>query len=153
MSESYIDITEGSGKKVSTQAMTVNSQTVHIERSMMGVGVVTLPSAQIDAEDTPGTYPVAAIDVQGRYYIILKSTFDANDSIVASFKFLFYDSGDAVIGYSEELSIDNSGESDGGSPARYYGIPVVFANVFCAKSFKIKLIDLTGDVTIYAGVC
>jgi hypothetical protein len=153
MSEAYIDVTEGSGKKVSTQSMTIDSQTVHTERSMMGVGVVTLPSAQISAEDTPGTYPVAAIDVQGRYYIILKSTFDASDSIIASFRFLFYDSADAIIGYSEELNIDNTGESDGGSPARYYGIPIVFANVFCAKSFKIKLIDFTGDVTIYAGVC
>lgn len=153
MAENLIAITEGSGKNVSTQSMTINSQTVHIERSMMGIGVVTLPSEQISAEDTPGTYPVDAIDTQGRYYIILKSTFDATDSIVGSFRFLFYDSADAVIGYSEELSIDNSGESAGGSPTRYYGIPVVFANVFCAKSFKIKLIDITGDVTIYAGVC
>jgi hypothetical protein len=153
MAENYIDISEGSGKKVSTQAMTIGGQTVHIERSMMGIGVVDLPTAQIDAEDTPGTYPVAAIDLQGRYYIILKSTFDAADSIVGSFRFLFYDAGDEVIGYSDELSIDNSGESDGGSPARYYGIPIVFANVFCAKSFKIKLTDITGDVTISAGVC
>jgi hypothetical protein len=85
-----------------------------------------------------------------RYYIILKSTFDADDSTV-SFRFLFFDSADTVIGYSELLSIDNSGESAGGG--RYYGIPIVFANVFCAKNFQIKLIDITGDVTIYAGVC
>lgn len=150
MAESLIAITEGSGKNVSTQSMTINSQTVEIERSMMGIGVVTLPSANITAEDTPGTYPVSAIDLQGRYYIILKSTFDADDSI-ASFRFLFFDSADAVIGYSEELNIDNSGESDGGG--RYYGIPIVFANVFCAKNFKIKLVSITGDVTIYAGVC
>ena len=151
MAESLIAITEGSGANVSTQSMTINSQTVEIERSMMGIGVVTLPgSADITAEDTPGTYPVSAIDLQGRYYIILKSTFDADDSTV-SFRFLFFDSADAVIGYSELLSIDNSGESDGGG--RYYGIPIVFANVFCAKNFQIKLIDITGDVTIYAGVC
>lgn len=152
MAESLIAITEGSGANVSTQSMTINSQTVEIERSMMGIGVVTLPSANITAEDTPGTYPVSAIDLQGRYYIILKSTFDADDSSVV-FRFLFFDSADVVIGYSEELTIDNSGESDGGSPARYYGIPVVFANVFCAKNFKIKLVSITGDVTIYAGVC
>lgn len=153
MAESLIAITEGSGKNVSTQSMTINSQTVEIERSMMGIGVVTLPgSPDIDEEDTPGTYPVAAIDLQGRYYIILKSTFDADDSS-ASFRFLFFDSADDVIGYSEELNIDNSGESDGGAPARYYGIPIVFSNVFCAKNFKIKLINITGDVTIYAGVC
>lgn len=152
MAESLIAITEGSGKNVSTQSMTINSQTVEIERSMMGIGVVTLPgSADITAEDTPGTYPVSAIDLQGRYYIILKSTFDANNSTVGSFRFLFFDSADVAIGYSEELSIENSGESDGGG--RFYGIPVVFANVFCAKNFQIKLIDITGDVTIYAGVC
>jgi len=151
MAESLIAITEGSGANVSTQSMTINSQTVEIERSMMGIGVVTLPgSADITAEDTPGTYPVSAIDLQGRYYIILKSTFDADDSTV-SFRFLFFDSADTVIGYSELLSIDNSGESAGGG--RYYGIPIVFANVFCAKNFQIKLIDITGDVTIYAGVC
>jgi len=151
MSESLIALTEGSGKNVSTQQVSINSQTVEIERSTMGVGIVTLPgTADIEEEDTPGTYPVDVIDLQGRYYIVLKSTFDADDSS-AVFRFVFYDSENTVIGLSEEIAIDNSQESDGSG--RYYGIPIVFANVFCAKSLKIKLISITGDITIFVGVC
>lgn len=43
MSDLYIEVTEGSGKKVSTQTMTIGGNTVHIERSMLGIGLVTLP--------------------------------------------------------------------------------------------------------------
>ena len=52
MAESLIAITEGSGANVSTQSMTINSQTVEIERSMMGIGVVTLPGSA-DSGGTP----------------------------------------------------------------------------------------------------
>jgi hypothetical protein len=145
MAEGLIAITEGSGKNVSTQTMTIDGETVHIERSSLGVGVVLLPeTAQIVEEDTLGFLPTNAVDIQGRYYIIIKNVF--NDNLAtASYRIAFYDSASELIGMSDVISIKNLGISDG---AYYLGSTVVYSNDFCAESIKIYLTEISSSDTI-----
>jgi hypothetical protein len=149
MTESLIAITEGTGKNVSTQQVTINGQTVEIERSMMGVGVVSLPESP-DVETKDAAFLSDAIDLQGRYYIILKSTFSLSTNS-AVIRLLFIDAADVEIGYTDNITVDNTGKDAGGS--RYFGLPVVYGNVFSAKSFKISLESISaGNISIFAGV-
>lgn len=150
MSESLIALTEGSGKNLSTQTMTINGSTVHIERSTMGMGVVTLPGTpQINAVSSTGLVPASAVDVQGRYYIVCKNTFN-DASAYAIYRFAFYDSNSSLIGYSDLIAISNTGIL---LSARYCGSPVVYGNDFAAKEIKIYLYYISDgdDISIYVG--
>ena len=149
MSESQIAVTEGSGKNVSTVAVTIGGSTRQVERDIQGMGLITLASIT-SAQGSTGLYPASAIDLQGRYYIILKSTF--NDSAAsATIRFLFYDSADTEIGYSEAVPISNLGKL---VSSRYWGDLVVFSNIYGAKSFKVSLeaISASDNITIDYGV-
>lgn len=152
MAENYIEVTEGSGKKVSSVSGTINSNTVHIERAVQGMGIITLPgTAQLDAVSSTGHYPAASyIDVQGRFYIICKNTFN-DTGAYAKYRIAFYDTADALIGYSNELTISNLGILDG---SRYMGVNVVYSNDFGAKSIKIYVTDLSASDTlsVFVGV-
>jgi len=149
MSESQIAVTEGSGKNVSTIAVTIDGSTRQVERDIQGMGVITLANITT-AQGSTGLYPASAIDFQGRYYIILKSTFNDNEA-TATIRFLFYDSGDTEIGYSEAVPISNLGKL---VSSRYWGDLVVFSNIYGAKSFKVSLeVISSGDnITIDYGV-
>ena len=149
MSESQIAVTEGSGKNVSTSQVTIGGSTRQIERDIPGMGIITLANVTT-TQGTPGLYPVSAIDMQGRYYIILKSTFN-DDEATATIRFLFYDSGSTELGYSEAVSIANLAKSVSG---RYWGELVVFSNIYGAKEFKVSLESISsGDnITIDYGV-
>lgn len=150
MSESYIEVAEGTGKKVSTQSLTINSQTVHLERSILGAGAVTLPgTAQLDAETSTGTYPATAVDIQGKFYLVFKNTFNDN-AASAKYRIAFYDTGDVLIGVSEEITIENYGILDG---SRYLGCNVVYSNDFCAESIKIMITELSAsdNLTVFIG--
>ena len=149
MSESQIAVTEGSGKNVSTVQVSIGGNTRQIERDLPGMGEITLASVT-SSQSTPGLYPASAIEVRGRYYMILKSTYN-DDSAVASIRFYFFDSGDTPIGYSELITIGNLAKS---VSTRYWGEIVVFANIFGAKSFQVSLESISsGDnITIDYGV-
>ncbi len=149
MSESQIAVTEGSGKNVSTVQVSIGGNTRQIERDLAGMGEITLASV-CSAEDTPGLYPVTPIEVRGRYYIILKSTYN-DASAIASIRFYFFDSGDTPIGYSESVTISNLGKL---VSSRYWGDIIVYANIFGAKSFQVSLesISASDDITIDYGV-
>jgi hypothetical protein len=149
MSESQIAVTEGSGKNVSTIAVTIDGSTRQVERDIQGMGVITLANITT-AQGSTGLYPASAIDFQGRYYIILKSTFNDN-SASATIRFLFYDSTDAEIGYSEAVPISNLAKS---VSTRYWGELIVFSNIYGAKSFKVSLeaISSGDNITIDYGV-
>ena len=149
MSESQIAVTEGSGKNVSTVQLSIGGNTRQIERDLPGMGEITLANITT-AQTSTGLYPASAIEVRGRYYIILKNTY--NDALAAaSIRFLFFDSGDTEIGYSEVISIGNLGKS---AASRFWGDIVVFANIFGAKSFKVSLESISGsdNITIDYGV-
>jgi len=149
MSESQIAVTEGSGKNVSTVQVSIGGTSRQIERDLPGMGVITLASITA-TQGTPGLYPVSAIEVRGRYYIILKNTYNDN-AAVASIRFLFFDSGDTEIGYTELITINNLAKSVSG---RFWGDIIVFANIFGAKSFKVSLESISsGDnISIDYGV-
>lgn len=151
MSESLIALTEGSGKNLSTQTMTIGGATVHIERSMMGMGVVTLPGTpQINAVSSTGLAPASPIDVQGRFYIVCKNTF--NDAFASAiYRIAFYDSNSTLIGYSESITVDNTGLL---ISTRYCGDVVVYSNDFAAKEIKIyvEYISSGDDLSVYIGV-
>jgi hypothetical protein len=149
MSESQIAVTEGSGKNVSTVQISIGGNTRQIERDLAGMGEITLANVTTTQGST-GLYPASAIEVRGRYYIILKNTF--NDAqAVATIRFLFYDSGDTEIGYSESVPINNLGKA---VSTRFWGDIVVFSNIYGAKSFKVSLETISsGDnITIDYGV-
>lgn len=152
MAENYIEVTEGSGKKVSSVSGTINSQTVHIERALQGMGMITLPGTpQLNAESSTGHYPSASyIDVQGRFYIVCKNTFNDN-AATAKYRIAFYDTADALIGYSNEISITNLGILES---TRYFGDNVVYSNDFGAKSIKIYLTEISAsdNISVYVGV-
>lgn len=149
MSESQIAVTEGSGKNVSTVSLSIGGNTREIERDLAGMGEITLATVT-SAQTSTGLYPASAIEVRGRYYIILKNTYN-DDEAVASIRFLFFDSGDTEIGYSELITIGNLGKS---VSSRYWGDIVVFANIFGAKSFKVSLesISASDNISIDYGV-
>jgi hypothetical protein len=149
MSESQIAVTEGSGKNVSTVQVSIGGNTRQIERDLAGMGEITLATLT-SSQSSTGLYPASAIEVRGRYYIILKNTYN-DDAAVASIRFYFYDSADIPIGYSELISIANLGKS---ISTRYWGDIVVFANIFGAKSFKVSLESISsGDnISIDYGV-
>ena len=149
MSESQIAVTEGSGKNVSTVQVTIGGSTRQIERDIQGMGVITLASITT-AQGSTGLYPVSPIDLQGRYYIILKNTFNDTEAS-ATIRFLFYDSADTEIGYSEAVPIANLGKS---VSTRFWGELIVFANIYGAKSFKVSLeaISASDNITIDYGV-
>lgn len=149
MSESQIAVTEGSGKNVSTVQVSIGGNTRQIERDLAGMGEITLATLTATQSST-GLYPASAIEVRGRYYIILKNTYN-DASAIASIRFLFYDSADTEIGYSELISIANLGKS---ISSRYWGDTVVFANIFGAKSFKVSLesISASDNISIDYGV-
>ena len=149
MSESHIAVTEGSGKNVSTVELSIGGTTRQIERDLAGMGEITLATLT-SSQGTPGLYPASAIEVRGRYYIILKNTY--NDALAAaSIRFLFFDNADVEIGYTEIISITNLGKAASG---RFWGDIVVFANIFGAKSFKVSLESISsGDnISIDYGV-
>ena len=149
MSESQIAVTEGSGKNVSTVQVSIGGNTRQIERDIPGMGEITLATVT-SSQSSTGLYPASAIEVRGRYYIILKNTY--NDAAAsASIRFLFFDSGDTEIGYSEIISIGNLGKA---AASRFWGDIVVFANIFGAKSFKVSLESISsGDnISIDYGV-
>lgn len=149
MSESQIAVTEGSGKNVSTVQVSIGGNTRQIERDLPGMGEITLATVT-STQSSTGLYPASAIEVRGRYYIILKNTY--NDAAAsASIRFLFFDSGDTEIGYSEIISIGNLRKS---AASRFWGDIVVFANIFGAKSFKVSLESISsGDnISIDYGV-
>ena len=149
MSESQIAVTEGSGKNVSTVQVTIGGSTRQIERDIQGMGVITLANITT-AQGSTGLYPASPIDLQGRYYIILKNTFNDTEAS-ATIRFLFYDSADTEIGYSEAVPIANLGKSVSG---RFWGELIVFANIYGAKSFKVSLeaISASDNITIDYGV-
>ena len=149
MSESQIAVTEGSGKNVSTIEVTIGGSTRQIERDLKGMGEITLANVTT-AQGSTGLYPASAIEIRGRYYIVLKSTFNDN-AAVATVRFLFYDSADTEIGYSEAVPIANLGKL---VSSRYWGELVVFSNIYGAKSFKVSLeaISASDNITIDYGV-
>jgi hypothetical protein len=134
MSESQIAVTEGSGKNVSTVQVSIGGNTRQIERNLPGMGEITLATVT-STQSSTGLYPASAIEIRGRHYIILKSTFNDN-AATATIRFLFYDSADTEIGYSEIVPIANLGKS---VSTRYWGELVVFSNIYGAKSFKVSL--------------
>lgn len=151
MSDDSIALTEGSGVNVSTAKLTIGAGDVHIERSLEGMGEVTIPGTpQVNAVSSTGLTPASGIDIRGRYYIICKNTFNDN-AATAAYRIVFLDTADAVIGYSENISIPNLGYSDG---ARYFGDNVVYANVFGARKVKFQITSLSsGDnISIYVMV-
>lgn len=151
MAEQTIEVTEGSGKQVSTVQCTINSQTVQIERALQGAGVVTLPGTpQVNAVSATGLVTMTAVDVQGRFFIICKNTFN-DDAASAKYRIAFYDSADVLIGFSNEININNLGIADS---ARYFGDNVIYSNDFGAKSIKIYISEITAsdDISIYIGV-
>jgi hypothetical protein len=149
MSESQIAVTEGSGKNVSTVQVSISGNTRQIERDIPGMGEITLATLTASQGST-GLYPASAIEVRGRYYIILKNTYN-DATAAASIRFLFFDSGDTEIGYSELISISNLGKA---AASRFWGDIIVFANIFGAKSFKVSLESISsGDnISIDYGV-
>jgi len=149
MSESHIEVTEGTGKKVSTVQVSIGGTTKEIERDLPGMGEITLATLT-SVQGSTGLYPASAIEVRGRYYIILKNTYNDN-AAEASIRFLFYDSADVEIGYTDEIIISNLAKS---VSARYWGDLVVFANIYGAKSFKVSLESISsGDnISIDYGV-
>jgi hypothetical protein len=149
MSESQIAVTEGSGKNVSTVQVSIGGNTRQIERDLQGMGEITLASVT-SAQGSTGLYPASAIEIRGRYYIILKNTFNDSEAS-ATIRFLFYDSADTEIGYSEAVPIANLGKS---VSTRYWGELIVFANIYGAKSFKVSLEAISGsdNITIDYGV-
>lgn len=151
MSEEYISLTQGSGVDVSTVRLTIDSQLVDIERSLHGVGEVTVPGTpQVNAVSSTGLTPASGIDIRGRYYIICKNTFNDN-AATAAYRLVFLDTADAIIGYSENISINNLGYSDS---SRYFGDNVVYANTFGARKLKFQITSLSsGDnLSIYVMV-
>lgn len=138
-----IEVTEGSGKIVSTAETTIGGNTVQIERDIQGMGEITLATLT-SVQTSTGLYPASAIDCRGRYYIILKNTYN-DDQASAAIRFLFHDSADVEIGYSELIQISNLGIL---VSSRYYGDMIVFANVFGAKSFKVLLESLSASDNI-----
>ena len=149
MSESQIAVTEGSGKNVSTVQVSIGGTSRQIERDLSGMGEITLATLT-SVQGSTGLYPASAIEVRGRYYIILKNTYNDNTA-EASIRFLFYDSADAEIGYTDIIIINNLAKS---VSARYWGDLVVFANIYGAKSFKVSLESISsGDnISIDYGV-
>jgi hypothetical protein len=151
MSEQIISVTEGSGKNVSTVQATINSQTVQIERSIAGSGVITLPGTpQVSAVSSTGLVTMTAVDVQGRFYIICKNTFNDN-AASAKYRIAFYDSASTLIGYSNEITIDNLGILES---SRYIGDNCIYSNDFGAKEIKIYITEISAsdNISIYIAV-
>lgn len=151
MSESNIAVTEGSGKNVSTVQATINSTSVQIERSIAGSGVITLPgTAQVVEAGSTGLVSMTAIDVQGRFYIICKNTYN-DATALAKYRIAFYDSASTLIGYSEEITINNLMILDG---SRYVGQNCIYSNDFGAKEIKFYITDISvaDNISIFVGV-
>jgi hypothetical protein len=151
MSEQIIAVSEGSGKNVSTVQATINATTVQIERALDGMGIITLPGTpQVSAVSTTGITPASLIDIQGRFYIICKNTFNDN-AATAKYRIAFYDSADTLIGYSNEISISNLAILDG---SRYIGDNVVYSNDFGAKSIKFNITEIStsDNISIFVAV-
>lgn len=151
MSEQIIAVTEGSGKNVSTIQATINSQTVQIERSIAGSGIITIPGTpQVNAASATGLVTMTAIDVQGRFYIICKNTYN-DTSALAKYRIAFYDSASTLIGYSNEITINNLGIAES---TRYMGDACVYSNDFGAKEIKFYITEISAsdNISIYVGV-
>lgn len=151
MSEQVIAVTEGSGKNVSTIQATINSTTVQIERAMEGMGIITLPGTpQVNAASSTGLVSMTAVDVQGRFYIICKNTFNDNTAN-AKYRIAFYDSADVLIGFGSEVTINNLAIADS---SRYFGDNCIYSNDFGAKSIKFYITEISAsdNISIYVGV-
>lgn len=151
MGDSKIAVTEGSGKNVSTTEVTIGGDTVQIERAIDGMGTITLPGTpQVNAVSSTGLTPATAIEIQGRFYIICKNTFNDN-AASAVYRIAFYDTANTLIGYTNELAIDNLAILDG---SRYLGNNVVYSNDFGAKSIKFNIISISGsdNISIFVGI-
>lgn len=151
MTEQVIAVTEGSGKNVSTVQCTINSTTVQIERALEGMGLITLPGTpQVSEVSATGLVSMTAIDVQGRFYIICKNTFNDNTAS-AKYRVAFYDTASTLIGFSSEVTINNLGIADS---TRYFGDNCIYSNDFGASSIKIYITEISAsdNISIYIGV-
>jgi len=96
-------------------------------------------------------FDTTSIDCQGKGKIVIKLTF--NDNLAScSFRLLFYDNNDVLIGHTDKISLSASTFKDNNRYLTNEGV-IVISNDCGAKSFKMRIIDLTSDdnVTIYAG--
>lgn len=144
MAEQIIAVSEGSGKNVSTVQCTINSTTVQIERALEGMGVITLPGTPQVSEVAITGLTSTFIDVQGRFYIICKNTF--NDDIAsAKYRVAFYDTADTLIGFSNVINISNLAITDG---TRYMGANCIYGNDFGAKSIKFYITEISASDNI-----
>ena len=148
MSTSYVAVTEGSDKNIATHTISEDSVTKHLARSVVGAGILTLPSSpQIDSATTVGDYPTAPVDVQGKHSVVIKSTF-SDSSDTAKLQLIWYDSGGYIIGESSEVTLTPTSRQDS---TRYIANPVQFDNTMGAASIKVHLTTApsAGNVTLF----
>lgn len=149
MAKGYINISEGSDKKVASHSFTEDSETKHIERVAPGAGIAAVPgTAQVAEEDSTGTYPASAIDLTGWAGIVMKSSF-STDSDTCKLRIVFYDASSNIIGVTDEYSISNTQQADG---ARYVGSTLIIDNQFLgASGLKVVITEApaSGNVSLF----
>lgn len=151
----YINIAEGSDKKIASHSFTEDAETKHVERVAPGCGVLTLPGTpQVEEQNSTGTYPASPVDITGMAGISVKSSFSVDEE-TCKLKVQFHDSAGEIIGISDEYTIPNTSVADG-SPSRYIGGMLLLDNQLLGASgvrFIITEAPATGNVSLsVAGV-
>jgi hypothetical protein len=158
MATTYIDVTEGSGKKVAAHSFTEDAVTKYAERAAPGTGVLTIPdTANIAAETDADLYPASVINIQGQARIVIKTSFSVA-SASQVWRLLLYDSAGDLIGCLPSTTevytaVASAAELD--EDTRYIGTMFVFSNDSGAASLKIRMTAApsSGNVSFFvAGV-
>jgi len=145
MSESFIEITSGTGTKIAAHSITEDGFTKYLERTALGTGTLSISgTAEIDGESTAGLYPASgstAINTIGLNRIVIRTSFD-QPSATASFKIQLYDVEDILIGVLPSpsdtyIAISSSSEKD--TYDKYIGTMFIISNDCGASGIRIRL--------------
>ena len=135
---------------MATHVIQEDSKVKHLERVTFGSGILSLPSSpQISVVSGTGYYPGTAYSIAGKNALVCKTTY-SNNNISSTVRVAFYDDSDVLIGFTEEVIIDNTGLSDG---PRYVGDMLVVSNDCGASSVKLYIEAPTpsGNISVFMG--
>lgn len=116
-----------------------------------GLDPVSMPvTPQVEDVTTIGIYPETPINCSGKWRIIVKSLFSANN-VTCKARIVFHDVSQNIVGYSDELDIQNTNMSE---DTKYHGTLFVVANELSASYFQVRITSAptnSGNVSFYLG--
>ena len=141
MAQGSLGYTPGTGKQIASYTFSEGGQVVDIERIAPGAGVMDGWDAS-KTVSTTGLVGSFAATSTGRGRIIVGAECETTAGTYFTYRLVFKDASDNVIGLSAEISPVFTTMNNGGSPAKQYAAASVIANDVCASLVEMLVVAL-----------